>query len=29
MRQFVEDPTADPLKSDPRYQRALDRAGVE
>lgn len=29
MRQFAPDPTADPLKSDPRYQQALDRAGVE
>ena len=29
MRQFAPDPTADPLKSDPRYQRALARAGAE
>ncbi|MDP2471287.1 MAG: tetratricopeptide repeat protein [Candidatus Palauibacterales bacterium] len=29
MRQFTSDPTADPLKADPRYQRALERAGVE
>jgi TolB-like protein/Flp pilus assembly protein TadD len=29
MRQFASDPTADPLKADPRYQRALARAGVE
>jgi TolB-like protein/Tfp pilus assembly protein PilF len=27
MRQFAPDPTADPLKSDLRYQRALARAG--
>jgi TolB-like protein/Tfp pilus assembly protein PilF len=29
MRQFAPDPTANPLKADPRYQAALDRAGVE
>ena len=29
MQQFESDPTADPLKSDPRYQQALERAGVE
>ena len=29
MRQFAGDPTADPLKSDPRYHAALERAGVE
>jgi len=26
---FAGDPTADPLKSDPRYRQALDRAGAE
>jgi len=29
MRQFAPDPTADPIKSDPRFQRALARAGAE
>jgi TolB-like protein/Tfp pilus assembly protein PilF len=26
---FAGDPTADPLKADPRYQQALEKAGVE